>query len=83
MTYAILPLTNDPRQVFTAGVMPDGAPFRAQVSVRRIPAAWGRRRSPPGGRGGGGHKKKESGRFPSGGRGWRPTSGIIGYHMSL
>ena len=52
MTYAILPLTNDPRQAFTAGVMPDGAPFHAQISVRWLPAAWGRRRSPPGGRGG-------------------------------
>ena len=54
MTYAILPLTNDPRQAFTTGVMPDGAPFRAQISVRRLPAARGRRRSPPGGWGGGG-----------------------------
>ena len=52
MTYAILPLTNDPWQVFTAGVMLDGEPFRAQIPVRRLPAAWGRRRSPPGGRGG-------------------------------
>ena len=52
MTYAILPLTNDPWQVFTADVMLDGEPFHAQISVRWLPAAWGRRRSPPGGRGG-------------------------------
>ena len=39
MTYAILPLTNDPWQVFTADVMLDGEPFHAQISVRWLPAA--------------------------------------------
>jgi len=34
MTYAILPLTNDPWQVFTADVLLDGEPFHAQISVR-------------------------------------------------
>ena len=43
MTYAILPLTNDPWQVFTADVLLDGEPFHAQISVRWLPAAWGRR----------------------------------------
>ena len=39
MTYAILPLTNDPWQVFTADVVIDGEPFHAQISVRWLPAA--------------------------------------------
>ena len=39
MTYAILPLANDPWQVFTADVEIDGDPFHAQISVRWLPAA--------------------------------------------
>ena len=39
MTYAVLPLTNDPWQVFTADVMIDGEPFHAQISVRWLSAA--------------------------------------------
>lgn len=39
MTYAILPLTNDPWQVFTVDVVIDGEPFHAQISVRWLPAA--------------------------------------------
>ena len=34
MTYATLPLTEDPWQVFTV----DGAPFHAQVEIRYLPA---------------------------------------------
>ena len=36
--YCILPLTEDPRQVFTADLAIDGADFHARVEVRYLPA---------------------------------------------
>ena len=38
MTYAILPLTEDPWQVFTVDLMINGDPFHAQVEIRYLPA---------------------------------------------
>ena len=38
MTYTILPLTDDPRQVFSISVSPDGVPLQARVEVRYLPA---------------------------------------------
>ena len=36
--YYILPLTEDPRQVFTLDVTIDGVPFHARVEIRYLPA---------------------------------------------
>ena len=36
--YCILPLTEDPRQVFTLDLTIDGAPFHARVEIRFLPA---------------------------------------------
>ena len=38
MTYSILPLTDDPWQVFTLDLTINGAPFHAQVEIRYLPA---------------------------------------------
>ena len=38
MTYAILPLTEDPWQVFTVDLTINGDPFHAQVDIRYLPA---------------------------------------------
>ena len=38
MTYAVLPLTEDPWQVFTLDVMINGGPFHAQIELRYFPA---------------------------------------------
>ena len=38
MTYAMLPLTEDPWQVFTVDLTINGAPFHAQVEIRYLPA---------------------------------------------
>ncbi len=39
MTYSILPLTEDPRQVFTMDLTIDGAAFHGRVEIRYLPAA--------------------------------------------
>ena len=39
MTYSILPLTEDPWQVFTMDLTINGDPFHAQVEIRYLPAA--------------------------------------------
>ena len=39
MHYAVLPLTSDPWQAFTADVQIDGEPFHAKIEVRWLPAA--------------------------------------------
>ena len=39
MNYAILPLTEDPWQVFTMDLTIDGEPFHAQIEIRYLPAA--------------------------------------------
>ena len=36
--YYILPLTEDPRQVFTLDLTIDGEPFHARVEIRYLPA---------------------------------------------
>ena len=36
--YYILPLTEDPRQVFTVDLTIDGEPFHARVEIRYLPA---------------------------------------------
>ena len=38
MTYAILPLTEDPWQVFTVDLTIDGESFHAQMEIRYLPA---------------------------------------------
>ena len=38
MTYAILPLTEDPWQVFTLDLSIDGEAFHAQIEIRYLPA---------------------------------------------
>ena len=38
MTYSILPLTEDPWQVFTLDLTINGEPFHAQVEIRYLPA---------------------------------------------
>ncbi len=38
LTYAELPLTDDPRQVFTTDVSIDGTPFHAKVEIRYLSA---------------------------------------------
>ena len=38
MTYTVLPLTEDPRQVFTLDLSIDGEPFHARVEIRYLPA---------------------------------------------
>ena len=38
MTYAMLPLTEDPWQVFTVDLTINGDPFHAQVEIRYLPA---------------------------------------------
>ena len=38
MTYAILPITEDPWQVFTVDLTINGEPFHAQVEIRYLPA---------------------------------------------
>lgn len=38
MTYAVLPLTEDPWQAFTLDVSIDGEPFHAGVELRYLPA---------------------------------------------
>ena len=39
--YYILPLTEDPRQIFTLDLNLDGEPFRARVEIRYLPAPDG------------------------------------------
>ena len=39
MTYAILPITEDARQVFTVDLAPDGVPIHARVEIRYLSAA--------------------------------------------
>ena len=39
MNYDILPLTEDPWQVFTMDLTIDGEPFHAQIEIRYLPAA--------------------------------------------
>ena len=39
--YYILPVTEDPRQVFTADLTIDGEPFHARVEIRYLPAPDG------------------------------------------
>ena len=36
--YCILPITNDPRQVFTLDMEIDGEPFHARMEIRYLPA---------------------------------------------
>ena len=36
--YYILPITEDPRQVFTLDLTIDGEPFHARVEIRYLPA---------------------------------------------
>ena len=38
MTYTILPVTNDPRQVFTLNLKINGVFFHARVEIRYLPA---------------------------------------------
>ena len=38
MNYYILPVTEDPRQVFTLDLMIDGISFHARVEIRHLPA---------------------------------------------
>ena len=38
MQYTILPLTEDPWQVFTLDLTINGGPFHAQVEIRYLPA---------------------------------------------
>lgn len=38
MTYTILPITNDPRQISTLDVSIDGVSFHAQIEIRYLPA---------------------------------------------
>ena len=38
MNYSVLPLTEDPWQVFTLDLTLDGEPFHAQVEIRYLPA---------------------------------------------
>ena len=42
LTYAELPLTNDPYQVFTVDLAPDGVPLHARVEIRFLsgPDLW-------------------------------------------
>ena len=39
MTYAILPVTENPWQVFTVDLAPDGVPIHARVEIRYLSAA--------------------------------------------
>ena len=39
MTYAILPITEDARQVFTVDLAPDGVPIHARIEIRYLSAA--------------------------------------------
>ena len=36
LTYAELPLTNDPRQVFTVDLSPDAVPLHARIEIRYL-----------------------------------------------
>jgi hypothetical protein len=38
LSYSVLPLTNDPYQVFTTGVAPDGTPLHARIEIRHLTA---------------------------------------------
>jgi len=38
MTYTILPLTTDPRQMFTLDMVIDGEPLQARIEIRYFPA---------------------------------------------
>ena len=58
LSYSVLPLTNDPYQVFTTDVAPDGTPLHARIEIRYLAAA-------PAGRKG--HRKH----VPAAGRGHR------------
>ena len=42
LSYTLLPLTDDPRQVFTLDVMIDGSPFHARIELRYLsaPDTW-------------------------------------------
>ena len=42
LTYAELPLTNDPRQVFTVDLSPDAVPLHARIEIRYLsgPDRW-------------------------------------------
>jgi len=42
LSYSVLPLTNDPYQVFTADVAPDGTPLHARIEIRCLsaPGRW-------------------------------------------
>ena len=39
LSYSVLPLTNDPYQVFTTDVAPDGTPLHARIEIRYLAAA--------------------------------------------
>ena len=36
LSYSVLPLTNDPYQVFTTDVAPDGTPLHARIEIRYL-----------------------------------------------
>ena len=38
LSYSVLPLTNDPYQVFTTDVAPDGTPLHARIEIRHLRA---------------------------------------------
>lgn len=42
LSYSVLPLTNDPYQVFTTDVAPDGTPLHARIEIRHLgaPDRW-------------------------------------------
>ena len=42
LTYTELPLTNDPRQVFTTDLSPDATPLHARIEIRYLsaPGRW-------------------------------------------
>ena len=42
LSYSVLPLTNDPYQVFTTDVAPDGTPLHARIEIRHLgaPGRW-------------------------------------------
>ena len=42
LTNSVLPLTNDPYQVFTTDVAPDGTPLHARIEIRHLgaPGRW-------------------------------------------
>lgn len=42
LSYSVLPLTNDPYQVFTVDLSPDGVPLHAKIEIRYLsaPEQW-------------------------------------------